>query len=45
MGDYTDNVSQTPMPYKRPKTEEICQGDTYDFYEELLPLLGNIAMK
>ncbi|MCB9308453.1 MAG: gliding motility-associated C-terminal domain-containing protein [Lewinellaceae bacterium] len=38
--DYTDNVFQTLMPYKLLKTEEICQGDTYDFYGDLLTTSG-----
>ncbi|MCB0659342.1 MAG: gliding motility-associated C-terminal domain-containing protein, partial [Saprospiraceae bacterium] len=38
--DYTDNVFQTLMPYKLLKTEEICQGDTYDFYGNILSTSG-----
>ena len=38
--DYTDNVFQTLMPYKDISTQEICSGDTYDFYGQSLSTAG-----
>ncbi|MEZ4911719.1 MAG: hypothetical protein R2774_12770 [Saprospiraceae bacterium] len=38
--DYTDNVFQTLMPYKAISTQEICSGDTYDFFGQSLTAAG-----